>query len=717
MTPTQKKIWILWRYETVNGKPTKVPYQANNKKASTTDPATWSTLEEVEKHRDRFDGIGFCFDGSTLGIDLDHVLEQPLTPEVERLLDEANTYIEISPSGTGLHIIFNLTEPFEPEANKHKNEDGTIFECYSTGRYFTFTKKPHEKTKPVRSIDAVEATHLLSILGYPWKKTSDKPSHKPNPNLLDDMDLMKKMVSAHNGKQIQALWEGDTSHYNSDASSADMALCLHLAFWTGNDAERIERLWLMSPLGQREKTQSRPDYRQITIKNAIERTSDVYDPEKTKIPMRGSIVSPLQPNDPEFIEMKLQRNKNGTPHNNLVNALAAFESHPAYANTVKFNSFRLQIEVNGRPLEEKDIMKAQQFLQMEIGLSNVSKATAGDALILHAHKNTYDEAIDWLKSLEWDGVPRLEHWLIHSCNVEPSLYHRAIGAQWLMAMVNRLVHPGAIFDHVLTMYGTQGIGKTSFFRIIGGDWYKAHTEGVDNKDFFLKLRGACLIDLDEGATMYKSDSIKLKSIVTETCDEFRAPYERVTQKYPRRFIFSMSTNDPEPLKDQTGNRRYWILRVESQINFKWLEENRTQLFAEAYHAVKNKVAYPEVPLDVATQLQNESSHKDSWVNAIADRLSDNPGYRQGDSEFKVTIQQVYQEYLGGEDIIRLDRSTEMRISNILANEFKMHRVKKMVDGKRKYFYQLTPKECQRLKEEYEADGSPEITPNKYDGDI
>ena len=698
-TPTQKKVWILWRYENVNGKRTKVPYQANNQKASTTDARTWSTFDDVKKHRDRFDGIGFCFDGSTLGIDLDHVLEQPLTPEVQKLLDEANTYVEISPSGTGLHLIFNLTEPFEPEANKHKNDDGTIFECYTKGRYFTFSENKHESCKPVRSIDSGEATRILSLIGYPWKTTPEKPAHKPLPNTIDDMDIVKKMVSAGNGKDVRALWEGDISKYNGDQSSADMALCMHLAFWTGNDYEKIERLWLVSPLGQREKTQKREDYRRITIENAIERTSEVYTPQA---PMRGSIISPLQPDDPEFLPMKLMTNKSGTPHNNLMNAVIALEGHPRYSKTIRYNSFQNKIEIDGREITDNDYAVVQAFLQGEVGLTNISFDNVKRAVGMHSFKNKYDEALDWLKSLTWDGTPRLEHWLIHSCGVEPTLYHRAIGAQWMLGMVGRLVHPGMVFDHVLTMHGTQGIGKTSFFRAIGGKWYKSHTETVDGKDFYMKLQGACLIDLDEGATMFKSDSIKLKSIITETCDEFRAPWGTVTQKFPRRFVFSMSTNDPEPLKDQTGNRRYWILRVDNKINLQWVEENREQLFAEAYHAVVNKVEYPAVPMDVATEIQEQSTEKDEWIGTIHSWLVHTfTAYKKAMPEFSVSISEVYEGALKGEDISKLDRRTQMRIGNILTNEFHLVRERRMVDGTRQNRYTFTKQGLKERAEEYE----------------
>src|SRR5581483_4632320 len=119
--------------------------------------------------------------------------------------------------------------------------------------------------KNVRTVTVNEALELLKIIGYPWEKAYDvknKSQAIPSTNTtLDDQGVLGRMFGSKNGSVIQALYNGDISSHNNDDSSADMALCFHLAFWTGKNYQQMERLWLTSPLGTREKTQKRQDYR------------------------------------------------------------------------------------------------------------------------------------------------------------------------------------------------------------------------------------------------------------------------------------------------------------------------------------------------------------------------------------------------------------------------------------------------------------------------
>jgi len=409
------------------------------------------------------------------------------------------------------------------------------------------------------------------------------------------------------------------------------------------------------------------------------------------------IVSPIQIDDgDEVVDVKMRKNKGGVPYKDMANVLAILKEHPYYKGTIKYNTFRQEIEYNGKPFEDRELVKIQYFMQTKAELHGVSKDVVYDAIVHYAHQNSYDEAQEWLKALKWDQKPRLFSWLSVAPGVPDDTYHQGVGAQWFMGMIKRIMLPGSIFDYMLVVVGPQGIGKTSLFRILGGPWYKSYTGAIDNKDFYLALRGAMIVDLDEGAALYRSEAIKIKSVITDTHDEYRAPYDRTMKKYPRRFVFSMSTNDTEPFRDVTGNRRYWTVDTDAQINFEWLQGNREQLFAEAYHYFKTDTKLPEVPLGEASEKQDLHLPEDTWTEMVVDEVRKSSAYCKGDINFQTTIIEVFQKLFAFESLARMTKGQEMRIAIIFRKELGMEKRRIRGEDGQKMRWMLTPKKAKEL---------------------
>jgi hypothetical protein len=261
--------WVTWRRLERDGKPTKLPYDAERHSlADVTSPKTWQPfpLAKVAADLKGYDGVGYVFSARDpyTGIDLDHCRDK-VTGAIElwaqREIDAFHSYSEISPSGEGVHIFVRATKP-EGAGCRSPH-----VEVYDRERYFTVTGD-HLAGSPVTieprqaELEAFLAAHIL--LG-PTPETA--PPRQTKPASLSVQAIIERAMTARNGAKFRALWNGDTTGYAS-ASEADLALCSMLAFSAWGDAEAVDQCFRQSGL-YREKWE-RDDYREATIAKAVE---------------------------------------------------------------------------------------------------------------------------------------------------------------------------------------------------------------------------------------------------------------------------------------------------------------------------------------------------------------------------------------------------------------------------------------------------------------
>jgi hypothetical protein len=269
--------WVCWRYSERPGKkPAKEPTDPRTGAlASTKRPATWSSYELAfsAKGEHEYDGIGFVLTAGDAYsvVDLDGCID-PDTGELEpwaaEIVAQFDSYTELSPSGTGLHIWMLGTLP------RSGVRSGPV-EAYSAKRYVTVTGQGFSSHR------IGERQSQLDDLYRTLAPAGPQPQAQAAQTIAwyvpEDAELLEKGSAAATGVDFCALYyEGDLSKYGKDHSRADMALMGMLAFWTGKNSEQMERLFTNSALGQRTKWRERADYRERTVRKAIQSCRSTY---------------------------------------------------------------------------------------------------------------------------------------------------------------------------------------------------------------------------------------------------------------------------------------------------------------------------------------------------------------------------------------------------------------------------------------------------------
>lgn len=273
--------FVVWRLEPGKNKDEKVPYDPRtHTKARANDPDTWAPLADAltAYHGPRrYAGIGFELRKGRLifFVDLDHCIDEEgqIAPwALDTLSHFKNTYVEVSVSGTGLHIIGLGTLP--PELRKRADN----VEIYRDGRFCALTGQLLAG-HPAELGDCQEALEWLYAETFGEQKPAAQVmnSHNlPAPIDVDDEELIEKAKAARNGAKFCRLWNGDASDYDGDESDRDAGLAEMLAFWTRKDPERIDRLFRQSGC-MRDKWANRADYRKLTIDYAIGKCQETYN--------------------------------------------------------------------------------------------------------------------------------------------------------------------------------------------------------------------------------------------------------------------------------------------------------------------------------------------------------------------------------------------------------------------------------------------------------
>ena len=314
----------------------------------------------------------------------------------------------------------------------------------------------------------------------------------------------------------------------------------------------------------------------------------------------GDPVDSSEPVDVTWMR-KLTRTGNGSIERTSANVLYVLENDPRLKGRVYLDTFADKVygiaplpwgnhAAEAGPFEWKDADDDGLGIYLERLLGFRSSNLVRGALNDHLTRCAVNPVSDYLESLQWDGVPRMDALFIDYLGAEDTLYTRAVTRKAFTAAVARVLSPGCKYDFMLILAGKQGTFKSSTLSIMGGEWFTDSLMTFNGKDAAEVIQGKWIVEIAELQAFSSTDVNRIKQFLSSQNDNYRAAYGHRTSDHPRRCVFFGTTNARTFLRDPTGGRRFWPVYTGVQAPAKnvWtsLPRERDQIWAEAVDSYK-----------------------------------------------------------------------------------------------------------------------------------
>jgi hypothetical protein len=665
--------WVLWSFKQDDGKWTKVPVGSRgsgffpiNCHSLTNHKSFGNVLVEYQRARDYTptegadvwaDGVGFVLSDADniVGLDCDNCIkeiDEKGKPELDpsgrafyEFWEARQAYIEISPSGKGLRAFVRgkLPENMKLKTGVTVEENTCTWEVYNTKRYFTVTGDIINPAQQLPSVtDEDWASYRDQYMGVRGTSRGDDfDSLNVAPVELSELDIKRLEHRRECDPALDALLNGDTSDYRSE-SEADLGMCCRLAK-SFPDPRVIRTIW-QEHGPWREKCEREDTYLQPTIGKALKsrepQGAEVFSNLETPEAGKGQKIGKASKNRNFHysVDKKGKRKLIANAHN--VAEYLRYYGRPIWFDGFTHNFMTLNEKRQHIAFDSRCLGQLQDELQdYNEGWRRISQSIVEEGMKYYAQKNERNQLTDYLTSLKWDGVPRIDTWLLDYTGADDNTFNREAGKNWLLGAVARAwvqprprgYDPGVKFDHCLVLIGKQGGGKSSILAALGKNWFVEIVEIVNQKDLGEKIRGKWIVEFSELSAMSKADANTMKSIISAQTDRFREAYGRQAEDFNRTCVLAGTTNNERFLSDGTGNRRYWPVAVADKLEFGRLSADRDQIWAEAVHRYKKGESFllSEEALSLAVDAQDERYEADPWENTIRQFLA-----KQNPEEFE-----------------------------------------------------------------------------------
>lgn len=328
---------------------------------------------------------------------------------------------------------------------------------------------------------------------------------------------------------------------------------------------------------------------------------------------------------PEYIKV----GDNGKPYQTIENCLNVLQNDEMYKGRITFNEFSNKVLLDKKQWKDEDFSQLVYHMETNYNITNEKKIR--HALAIENKRNKFHPIKNYLNSLKWDGVSRLSTLFTDFLGADDNKYTRAVSTVTLCGAVARVLNPGVKFDTMPVLVGKQGVGKSTIWAKLGGEWFSDTLDTIKGKEAYESIQNSWIIEIAELSAMAHATKEDTKKFITKTSDKYRKPYAENVEDIPRQCIFVGTTNDYEFLKDETGNRRFYPIDVDIDKATKSIwndltQEYINQLWAEAKelylkHGENAIYIKNEEILRLADNQQREHFEKDATYSEVENYLN------------------------------------------------------------------------------------------------
>lgn len=302
----------------------------------------------------------------------------------------------------------------------------------------------------------------------------------------------------------------------------------------------------------------------------------------------------------EFFDGFVRDQKGRIDRDCIDNYIYYLNNYPLYKRQLKFNTLSHRNELWSKSFS---VGEAKDFSMTDIDwtlirnnfnrhLRFLNKNLVEEAVNEVCDSNKYNPVADYLNSLKWDGVNRIETMFHDWLGSDDNELYRRYAKLWMYAAIKRIFEPGCKWDNILILYGKQGDGKTEFFKRLGKEWNTSNRFNLTNKDYINRLNKNWIVIMDELASLGKKEMDEIKSFFSNQDDDDRLAFARESKKFYRHCVFCGTTNSKGILRDLDDmyERRFWVIETNAKsptyVYDNFSENDVDNLWAEAVHMYK-----------------------------------------------------------------------------------------------------------------------------------